>query len=72
MSIELQYCSANQVGPDKSEWQVLSATTADGGGRGGSSLVDCIKGHAKGNEHFRSLSSEGKKRVQKYQDEAKK
>ena len=71
-----QYLSTvvqNMSAQMKSERQVSSATTADGGGgRGGSALVDRIKGGAYSDEQFRALSSEDKRRVQKYRDEAKK
>jgi hypothetical protein len=70
-----QYLSTvvqNMSAQMKSERHVSSATTADGGGRGGSSLVDRIKGGAYSDEQFRALSSEDKRRVQKYRDEAKK
>jgi hypothetical protein len=70
-----QYLSTvvqNMSAQMKSERQVSSATTADGGGgRGGSALVDRIKGGAYSDEQFRALSSEDKRRVQKYRDEAK-
>ena len=70
-----QYLSTvvqNMSAQMKSERHVSSATTADGGGRGGSSLVDRIKGGAYSDEQFRALSSDDKRRVQKYRDEAKK
>lgn len=70
-----QYLSTvvqNMSAQMKSERQVSSATTADGGGRGGSALVDRIKGGAYSDEQFRALSSEDKRRVQKYREEAKK
>jgi hypothetical protein len=71
-----QYLSTvvqNMSAQMKSERQVSSATIGDGGGgRGSSSLVDRIKGGAYSDEQFRSLSSEDKRRVQKYRDEAKK
>jgi hypothetical protein len=54
----------------KSERQV-SSTVSDGGGRGGSNLVDRIKGGAYSDDQFRALSAEDKRRVQKYRDEAK-
>ncbi len=70
-----QYLSTvvqNMTAQTKSERQVSSAMT-DGGNRGGgSSLVDRVKGGAYSDEQFRSLSSEDKKRVQKFPDEAKK
>ena len=70
-----QYLSTvvqNMSAQMKSERQVSSASTGDGGGRGGSALVDRIKGGAYSDEQFRALSPEDKKRVQKYRDEAKK
>jgi hypothetical protein len=68
-----QYLSTvvqNMSAQMKSERQVSSAVT-DSGGRGGS-LVDRIKGGAYSDEQFRALSTEDKRRVQKYRDEAKK
>jgi hypothetical protein len=69
-----QYLSTvvqNMSAQMKSERQVSSAVS-EGGGRGGSSLVDRIKGGAYSDDQFRSLSVEDKRRVQKYRDEAKK
>ena len=70
-----QYLSTvvqNMSAQMKSERQVSSAATDGGGSRGGSSLVDRIKGGAYSDEQFRALSSEDKRRVQKYREEAKK
>jgi hypothetical protein len=68
-----QYLSTvvqNMSAQMKSERQV-SSTVSDGGGRGGSNLVDRIKGGAYSDDQFRALSAEDKRRVQKYRDEAK-
>jgi hypothetical protein len=70
-----QYLSTvvqNMSAQTKSERQVLSAATDGGGGRGGSSVVDRIKGGAYSDEQFRALSPDDKRRVQKYRDDAKK
>jgi hypothetical protein len=68
-----QYLSTivqNMSAQTKSERQVSSA--ASEGGSRGSSLVDRVKGGAYTDEQFRALSTEDKRRVQKYRDEAKK
>jgi hypothetical protein len=62
----------NMSAQTKSERQVSSAVTDGGGGRGGSSVVDRIKGCAYSDEQFRALSPDDKRRVQKYRDDAKK
>ena len=48
----------------------VSSAVSDGGR--GSTLVDKIKGGAYSDEQYRSLSTEEKRRVQKYREEGKK
>ena len=67
-----QYLSTvvqNLAAQSKAERHISSVVT-EGGGK--SSLVDKIKGGAYSDEQYKSLSSEDKRRVQKYRDEARK
>ncbi len=67
-----QYLSTvvqNLAAQSKAERHISSVVT-EGGGK--SSLVDKIRGGAYSDEQYKSLSSEDKRRVQKYRDEARK
>ena len=69
-----QYLSTivqNIAAQSKSERHVSSVST-DGGAKGGSSLVDKVKGGTYTDEQYRALSEHDKKRIQKFREEAKK